>query len=180
MIQTEKQKFFYVRGYMKSGTNWLCNVLNLHPEIRCIGEFHWHRLLGPLESNLERLGQFTKNEELSKSVMANFVKLVQDAMVQAADCDATWIGDRNPSQIELNLFPGSPAFHILRDGRDVMVSRIFHIFNKPHVTALFEKNERAKRLLKQFQENTSFFNENPKQLFFNENVFRSAAQNWKT
>jgi len=33
---------FFLRGRMRSGTNWACNLLNLHPKINCHGEGKEH------------------------------------------------------------------------------------------------------------------------------------------
>ena len=31
---------FLLRGFVRSGTNWMGRILNLHPDINCQGEFH--------------------------------------------------------------------------------------------------------------------------------------------
>ena len=60
----EGKKFFVVRGFMKSGTNWLCRLLNLHPDISCAGEFHWQNIAGPFVSNLDNSNLFNQKTGL--------------------------------------------------------------------------------------------------------------------
>ena len=37
-------RYFFIRGYSRSGTNWLKRLLGLHPRVRCTGEFHLYHV----------------------------------------------------------------------------------------------------------------------------------------
>ena len=39
-----KRHFFFICGCFKSGTNWVQNLLNLHPHVQVQGEFHFEVL----------------------------------------------------------------------------------------------------------------------------------------
>ena len=41
---SDPNPIFFLRGHAKSGTNWLGRLLNLHPRIRCEGEFNFHHV----------------------------------------------------------------------------------------------------------------------------------------
>ncbi|MCA9273258.1 MAG: sulfotransferase [Phycisphaerales bacterium] len=127
---------FLLRGHMRSGTNWVGALLNLHPEICCTGEFHFERLRPAFETFASRpwmVSGFTEVKELGEKAIERF----------AADClreiarsnpEARLIGDRTPAMIEPEL-PGAPIIHITRDGRDVLVSWAFHCLRLDHPVA---------------------------------------------
>jgi Sulfotransferase family len=173
-----EQRFFCVRGYMKSGTNWVCNLLNLHPQIKCIGEFHWDRLLEPLQKNFDTLAVFRKEEKLKIDTLARLDRLIKESMIEAASSQTRWIGDRNPSAIEPQLFPGSPHFHIIRDGRDVLISRVFHLLNRPQVSYWFQHDLELQALLAKFQADPLYFQKCPDQLLRHEKIVRESARGW--
>jgi len=39
--QAKNIQVVFLRAYQRSGTNWMGNLLNLHPDIVCKGEFHF-------------------------------------------------------------------------------------------------------------------------------------------
>ncbi|MEC7499536.1 MAG: hypothetical protein VYE67_14540, partial [Planctomycetota bacterium] len=49
---SKSRRYFGIRGCMKSGTNWAGNLLNLHPDISCTGEYHWEGIVVPFEDNM--------------------------------------------------------------------------------------------------------------------------------
>ncbi|MFN9877370.1 MAG: hypothetical protein ACK557_02725, partial [Planctomycetota bacterium] len=46
----DEKRFFCLRGFMKSGTNWLGSLLDNHPAVSCQGEYHWQEFVGPIHS----------------------------------------------------------------------------------------------------------------------------------
>ena len=104
--------------------------------------------------------------------------MVKEALVEAAEENATWIGDRNPSRIDTKILKGARHFHVVRDGRDVLVSRVFHLFNRPNVTNWFQSDERLKANLKEFQNDPDFFKKAPNELLGHEQIVRESARGW--
>ncbi|MEM9167493.1 MAG: sulfotransferase, partial [Planctomycetota bacterium] len=120
-------RFFFVCGFGKSGTNWVNNLLNLHPAVRCDGEFY-------LSSFGTALEQFTGpphqvgHAEPHRSVATEGVyDLIRRLMLLnlRENPDATVLGDRSPRPLT-QLLPGAPTFWLVRDGRDVVVSYTYH------------------------------------------------------
>ncbi|MEM1071845.1 MAG: sulfotransferase domain-containing protein [Planctomycetota bacterium] len=120
-------RFFFVCGFGKSGTNWVNNLLNLHPAVRCDGELY-------LSSFGTALEQFTGPEhqightEPHKSVATQGVyDLVRRLMLLnlREKPGATVLGDRSPRPIA-SVLPGAPTLWLVRDGRDVVVSYTYH------------------------------------------------------
>jgi hypothetical protein len=136
---------FFVCGAPKSGTTWLQRVLDAHPEVVCSGEGHFiQRLSAPM-------AQVVRNYNIELSAAAKLVydgrpyyagvgQAEFDAMIRGfilarlaarAGPDTKFVGDKTPTytrhldQLD-RLFPGAKVFHIVRDPRDVAVSRMFH------------------------------------------------------
>ena len=93
-------RYFFLRGFMKSGTNWAGKLLNSHPEISCIGEYHWERILAPTLRSLLTQPLFTQRDNfLAKRTHENMETMVRTTMRQAADPQATVIGAKEKVQI---------------------------------------------------------------------------------
>lgn len=147
---------FAVRGHGKSGTNWVRNVLNLHPEINCIGEMnidaelHVRSLfpsstkekfpdLPTIQSKQWFFRQYEKAvEEGGKDLYA---RLVLEASQQLGHLnsktdtngelleDVHVVGEHSPQKIGFPFIKKLPTIYIVRDGRDVIVSWAFHLLN---------------------------------------------------
>jgi hypothetical protein len=120
-------------------------VLDAHPEVSCSGEGHFiQRLSAPLarvirDYNTE-LGVVAEGVYEGRPYYAQVRQLEFDAMVRGfilarlaarATAETRWIGDKTPTYTRhldqlLRLFPEARFFHIVRDPRDVAVSRMFH------------------------------------------------------
>jgi sulfotransferase family protein len=138
---------FFVCGAPKSGTTWLQRILDAHPEVCCSGEGHfitrfsvpvakvvnaYNRDLG-VEARLVYEDQpyygGIDQDEFDEVVRGFILK----RMRARAGAETRWIGDKTPSYTrnltELNrLFPAAKIIHIVRDPREVAVSRM--AFNK--------------------------------------------------
>lgn len=172
----DTKRFFCLRGFMKSGTNWLGSLLDRHPSISCNGEYHWHLVLGPLiEKN--PLMVTSRDPRYLRRTIARFRRTVQNAMIDHSDPSAELIGDRTPHTITPIVLK-APHVVIVRDGRDVLVSRAFHLFNQPSYTKIFQRSSEMKASLDRFQANKWHFKENPEELLGCHELVRDTARWW--
>ncbi|MGP1272628.1 MAG: sulfotransferase [Phycisphaerales bacterium] len=120
-------RFFFVCGFGKSGTNWLSNLLNLHPAVSCRGEFMFNFLTDALEKFTEprhQLGFHEPYRTVANESMQELVRRVMLCMLQDRPA-ATVLGDRSPRGLA-EVLPGAPTIWLVRDGRDVVVSYTYH------------------------------------------------------
>jgi len=140
-------EFFFVCGAPKSGTTWLQRILDAHPEVACSGEGHFvTRFSAPLakvmntynrglewEAKLVYDGQpyygHVEQDEFD-DVIRGFIS---NRLRTRADAQTRWVGDKTPNytrNLDLlhRLFPTAKIIHIVRDPRDVAVSRM--VFSK--------------------------------------------------
>lgn len=174
-----QKRFFCVRGFMKSGTNWLGSLLSSHQEIDCVGEFHWQDHVGPLSRAIKALPIYQGDPELAKNVRDEFEAYMKRVLISKARSDAVLIGDRTPHTIEPTVLRGTPHISIIRDGRDVLVSRAFHLYNRPESHRLFERFPELNAVYENFQADPWFFKNNPDQLFCNETMVRESSRWWR-
>lgn len=156
---------FFVVGQGKSGTTWLRNVLNSHPEILCKGEGRFFERdfvqVAPLE-DLESgwlksvqpsslYGAISSSEYLrtwiERSVwsdgenvdehLGNLSRLAVNYFLtqRLSKTDKKVVGDKTTfSSGEIvneigAIYPEGRVIHMIRDGRDVAVSMIHHMWN---------------------------------------------------
>lgn len=136
---------FFVCGAPKSGTTWLQRILDAHPEVCCSGEGHFiQRLTVPMakvvrtyneglridgEQVYEGRPYYGGFDQAEFDVMAREVILRR--LKTRAEARTGWIGDKTPGYTRSldqlhRLFPAAKIFHIVRDPREVAVSRIAH------------------------------------------------------
>ena len=178
-MDLSEKRFFCLRGFMKSGTNWVGKLLNLHPQIDCVGEFHWERYLHLIRDGVIAHA-FVDRQETDSILRDEMHGLIRRCMVRLADPAASVIGDRTPHSIEPETLPDDPVICVIRDGRDVLISRLHHLFNRPEVTADFDCHEDMAGELARFQKNPNHFLENPDRLLSNEQVVRTSMRMWAT
>ncbi len=176
------KRFFCVRGHMKSGTNWVSNLLNLHPNVSCTGEYHFHHLTNGIHEMFQRVDWLQSNREQGESFHREFELLMKRTMLRRANRHAKWIGDRTPGTLHPVVFPDAPHICIIRDCRDVVVSRIFHLFNRAEhgvISREIASDPRLQTQLQRFQANPDYFDQNPRELLQSEGAIRRAARSWR-
>lgn len=174
----ENKKFFVIRGFMKSGTNWLCRLLNLHPDISCAGEFQWQNVAGPFVQNLDNSKLINQKPGLRHEMWMRLDRMMKECMVLANHPDAIWVGDRTPAHIAPSVILDSKIFNIIRDGRDVLISRAYHFFNYPSVFPKYAAMDDNIKRLRAFRIDPMFFIKNPDELLGCMEFVKESAYYW--
>lgn len=173
-------KCFFITGCYKSGTNWVQNIFNLHPDVNCTGEFHFEALWHGYESFISQ-PWFLASRPRMKIIATDSMQDVVRRMMYAKTRDkpqAMWLGDRTPRKM-IEFLPGAPMINIHRDGRDLMVSWNFHHLRLRSADRVW-KGARAiaEQMLPRFHANPEAF-EQPGQGFLHyEPWFRHHARVW--
>lgn len=120
-------RFFFLCGFGKSGTNWVGSILNLHPQIRCEGEFFFNTLFWGLKEFSRPQHHIGHRDPYRTVALDSLYALVRNVMLCTSreKSGATCLGDRSPRELE-EILPGAPTIWLLRDGRDVVVSYTYH------------------------------------------------------
>lgn len=121
--------YFFVSGHPRSGTNWISNLCNLHPDICCHGEFHFEVMYEALERFTGKpwyVASEAHVKPVAEQAMASLVHRTLSAMADARKPAARIIGDHTPKPFGVML-PDAAYIIALRDGRDVVVSWTFHL-----------------------------------------------------
>lgn len=175
----EGKRFFILRGFMKSGTNWACRVLNLHPEISCAGEFHWQKVAAAFNQNMDRSYLVNNKPGLRREMRDRLERMIKECIVLANHPNALWVGDRTPVHISPGMIRDVRIFNLIRDGRDVLISRAYHFFNNPDLFPVFSALPENERRLKAFQKNSHFFVDFPDELLACTEFVRESIDFWK-
>lgn len=139
-------RFFFVTGAHKSGTSWTYWILTSHPEVYCTDEAYFIGKEISVDTWLNEPGflnwvespdasvNWTKGLDRRELVAAAKRGMVESIMKLRARPGAKLIGDKTPAKYMENveqlheIFPDAKLVHIIRDGRDVAVSSMFHHF----------------------------------------------------
>lgn len=174
-----EKTIFFIRGYMRSGTNWLSNILNLHPEINCVGEFHLQMINRAFEKLYREF--YTKDIQMYQDRDATILKKEFDNFIKrvvTAYCgeEHRIVGDRTPVGLVDFILPDCKYIIISRDGRDVLVSFMYHALktNMPIVNQYPEMKEKRRLFLK----NPNYFEKHPHELLDCEPCFKWVAKSW--
>jgi hypothetical protein len=145
-----REQLFFVGGAPRSGTTWLQQILDAHPDISCQGEGLFQKYLGaPLVAMMGswRTALEDKNNNLFRHTGGYPLPSDDDAALllgsailqalhrQSAGKSCRAIGEKTPENVFFNaqlksLFPGAKFITIARDPRDVLTSA-WHFFRKP-------------------------------------------------
>ncbi len=171
-------QFFFIRGFMKSGTNWLGRLVGSHPSVRVIGEFHWQRIVKPFNEMVRQKSVFHRFG-VDQIAREGLEEMVRRTLIDATKGKHPVIGERTPTTLMPVVIRGAPHLSIVRDGRDVLVSRAYHLFNNPHVTRLFQRSESMRRDLENFQSDPWYFKKYPERLLAEERFVRDSVRWWR-
>jgi hypothetical protein len=145
-----RKQLFFVGGAPRSGTTWVQQILDAHPEISCRGEglFQKH-LADPLDALMagRRAALEAKNTGLFSHTGGYPLPEAEDAEMlvgtavllalrrQNAGDSCRAIGEKTPENVFLyprlkRLFPAAKCIAVARDPRDVVTSA-WHFFHRP-------------------------------------------------
>lgn len=164
---------------MRSGTNWVAALLNLHPDINCFGEGPLGHFRTAVDTAIRTEYLYSSREPYRTIVEEAFHELSRRVVLSLSSIkpNAQWVGDNTTRQL-WPYVPGAPHFYVLRDGRDVLTSWTFHQLRigfdigEPYRTEMTD-------LTRQFQEDNNYFKLHPEQLFTSERWVRSCAAVWR-
>lgn len=137
---------FFVSGMPKSGTTWLGKLMDAHPEISCKGEACMHaftkslikisneynQLLDGRSEAFSDSNEFPPLTESDVHAMARyFFELRLKTAADPAKAGLKFVGEKDPYHVVnfpflAKVFPEARIFHIIRDGRSVVVSAWHH------------------------------------------------------
>lgn len=163
---------FFVAGLPRSGTTWLQQMLNAHPQVLCLGESHFiNEMLPELYAVLTKYTKQRENKDRtwapgvvgpSARQMEPIFRTAFAALAAAnlgdKDIDKILaVGEKNPDNLMYaeriwRVFPGARMIHIIRDPRDGAVSaftrfrpRLPKELTRPQYVAVYAKDW-AKRI----------------------------------
>ena len=144
------RQLFFVGGAPRSGTTWVQQILDQHPEVSCRGEGLFQKFLAePLEALMQRRGEAlaAKNTGLFghtggyplpvaddlEFLLGTAILLALRQSCAGKACRA--VGEKTPENVFFfprlkHLFPRAKCIVIARDPRDVLTSA-WHFFRKP-------------------------------------------------
>jgi hypothetical protein len=187
------KKFFALRGHQKSGTNWVSNILNLHPKILIRGEYHFHRIK---KYGIDNFLTLDFDKKYINAIDKDFEKIVKKFVFSEKDVNKKNIllfGDRTsgPGADLMPLFSsGYSQIFIIRDGRDILTSLIYHqmrvlseigidnVSPWPELVEIFKKFPFLKEKSKQLKNDQYYFEKNPDKLFNEEGYVKFLSKIW--
>jgi len=162
-MQEERRKLaslptFFVGGLPRSGTTWVQQLLNAHPQVLCLGESHFFNDLVPSlmrtvagygERRAESRDTWAPTvrgpDEASLGPMLNaaFIALVQANLDGRPVAPLVAIGEKTPDNLMRlgrmwSIMPDARFVNVIRDGRDGAVSAFIRFRSKlaPEMTQL--------------------------------------------
>lgn len=174
-------KFLFVCGHMRSGTNWVCNLLRGHPDVQVHGEGPF----GHISTAISEAKKFpwlysSRDKNIQQVLDESFAEMCRNCMLQLATLEPnkSWIADSTSRQL-WPYIPGTHHIHVQRDVRDVIVSWTYHqltnnlAIGEPWAT-------RLRPQLDAFRADPDHFKKHPEQLLADEQWVRFVARVWNS
>ncbi|MCC6321510.1 MAG: sulfotransferase [Phycisphaerales bacterium] len=178
-------KYFFLTGCWRSGTHWVARVLNLHPALGIVGEFHFDHLIDAYKRYTATdggvggwyLGHRPNQLRIANEAMQTTIRRAVYAAA-GRKLTASWIGDHSPRRLQEAL-PGARNIVVVRDGRDVLVSQAFHSLRAKRID-WFRPRFRpfAGRYIAEFQANPDSFKDARRGFLTEESWVRTLAREW--
>ncbi|MGB3681471.1 MAG: sulfotransferase [Rubrobacteraceae bacterium] len=144
-------KPFFVLGHGRSGTTWLQRTLDSHPEVICKGEGMFFGRPIKLHKGAQNLyAALAGSEELKawhdrrvwtsgdfEDSLPGLVRDITSSILSgelSKKPEAKTVGDKTPHYVYVlgeirSIYPEAGIIHVIRDGRDVVLSNLFNIWN---------------------------------------------------
>jgi len=162
----------FIRGFQRSGTNWLCNLMNLHPEITCTGEFHFESLFKSINHMLNDQFSYYNTPERKNLLHSQFCNFIESIVFEKCNHNRICI-DRTPCSLTDTYMPDYKYLLITRDGRDCIVSWFYHCLNKEIIV-----NDKMGQNIALFKKEPTYFEANKSQLLNMPNFLRRLSKQW--
>lgn len=165
---SKKQNTNFIIAAPRSGTTWMSKMLNAHPEVSCVERRAFGnyadfvldtgqsnpRLRVTLDKYIQSLLLHhgiarDKKDAITKAVLDTLLKEEKTQLGKRIIVDkiTPYVNTAHIVIAEINKhFPNSKIIYLVRDGRDVLTSGVFHWFNKQQSSESlndFEKERRA-------------------------------------
>ena len=170
---------FLLRGFVRSGTNWLGRIVNLHPDANCQGEFHLYPFKEFYKGYIKDfkdascIFQNDKGNILSTELNKFFRGVIRR---YADNRKYKLVGNRTPAGLTDFWLPSAKHLIISRDGRSVVTSWFFHTLKHP--TKEINDYPLLLKAYEKYTENKNFFDNNPELLLRDEKFFKLIVKRW--
>ena len=193
---------FLITGRARSGTSWVMRILDAHPEILCRGEGRFYgaryrlgdskvrslhgALLAsrPLRDWAESSG-WTRDRDFREEIGEMTAILADHVLArELARSGKRMVGDKTPLTTatmlrELaKLRPGTKVAHIIRDGRDVAISSVHHLWSSDVRNGGFHRlSPEQVRLRQEYREDPEGFLASGRSIFA-DGMLAGTARDW--
>ena len=181
----KKPEVFFIRGFDRSGTHWLEDLVNLHPDINCQGPFNLDIFFSGLK-NFEKSNSCINTD--GKPGYFNFLKksiqiFTKEQIIKFCGTDYKLVGDCSAKAIGTQFIPRSKYIVVARDGRDVIVDKILHIIKSGAQSQdnikLFKRIPSLQKKIELYRNDRDYFGKNKKELLNDKRLFLFIALMWK-
>lgn len=179
-VAGRKIRFFFLCGSWKSGTHWVSNLLNLHPKVCIRGEHHFEEIAICRRNLTTPTWYMAHHSPLLEVTNDAFESLVRRMLYVSTRNrpHAVWLGDHTPRLLN-PVIRDAPHIHLVRDGRDVLISWAFHWLRVQNVnTFLPEFRHLAQRWCSEFMQNPDKFRDASIGLLGDDHWVRHTCRGW--
>ena len=172
-----------MRGFPRSGSNWLAALLNQHPKINCLGEFHLQNLFDGFLPYLEFENSIYKTCPENRTILVEGLNnIVRSILRMQADYKpgSKIVVSKTPGPINSDYLPACKYLFLVRDGRDVLVSWTYHMLS---IFSEGRMRGNAYLLVKKFEKfknDPNYFLEHPLEMLDDEVWVKHIGCNWAT